>query len=97
MEFKVRGNFSVEDRKTGGSRVIRNNLITKINFPITDIYAYEEVVSSAGKIKKNSCRLYLTNDLKEVVVNKSYEFIEQLKGIRSAEITIKGFYERHSK
>jgi hypothetical protein len=93
MEFTVRGSLSLEDKKTGKMKCVARNVVTRINIPVGDIYAYEEVVSSRGKLLKNSCRLYLTNDLKEIVVNKSYKKVKELK----SNIAVTGFYARDTK
>ena len=37
------------------------------------------------------------NDLKEIVVNRSYKFIKNLKGDKTSEIVIRGFYARNIK
>lgn len=79
MEFTITGNFSAEDKDTGEVRVIKRNVTTRISFPVEDIFSHEEVVNSRGKILKNRCRLYLNNDLKEIVVNRSYDTITKLR------------------
>lgn len=94
MEFTVRGNFSAGDKKTGTIKIVKRNVVTKISFPESDIYAWEEVVNTKGVVMKKSCRLYLTNDLKEIVVNKSYAEISKIKNNKTGVI---GFYEGHSK
>lgn len=98
MVFKTKTDIYETDQATGQRSLVKKGLITNIDIPIEEIYAVENAYNTKGKILKNSCRVFMRNDIREVVIMKSFEGMEKIRRKKGDErIVVRGFIRYDSK
>lgn len=78
MEFLKSTDLYAPPDKKGNSKLIKKNIITKIDIPIEDIFRVEEAIGNTGKVLKNKCVLVISQNQTHILVNHKYQDIVQL-------------------
>ena len=70
--FKSTDLYGPPDDK-GNSKLIKRDVITKIDIPVEDIYRVEEAIGHKGNIMKNKCVIIVSQNQIPILINHKYQ------------------------